>query len=38
MQLSEETEAAGVESAVGICRLVVKHWQKWLKVLSVCAG
>ena len=35
MQVSEETEAEGVESAVGICRSVVKQRQKWLKVLSV---
>ena len=35
---SEETEAEGMESAVGICRLVKKQRQKVWKVLSVYAG
>ena len=35
---SEETEAEGMESAVGICRLKKKQRQKVWKVLSVYAG
>ena len=35
MQVSEETEAEGVESAVGICRLEKKQRQNVWKVLSV---
>ena len=38
MQVREETEAEGVESVVGICRLVKKQRQKVWKVLSVYVG
>ena len=37
MQVSGEILAKVVKSAVGMCRLVVKQTQKWLKVLSVYA-
>ena len=38
MQVSGETLAKVVKSAVGMCRLVVKQTQKLLKVLSVYAA
>ena len=38
MQVSGETLAKVVKSAVGMCRLVVKQTQKLLKVLSVLLG